>query len=291
MKNETKKQKISFYAKTATSCPVCDVQFFREDLYTGRGRLIAGELTNELQRLYQPSQRFGAVFPLAYNIAVCPSCLFAVMPQDLAILPANTAAILAKKKEEREESLDILHESCNFNEPRNLIAGLASHILAMYTYEHFPDSLAPMVKQGICSLRAAWLSHYMHETYPEENYNYLELFFYRKACYCYNMAWELDNAHKQALHHVTNLGPDIDKNFGFDGFMLVMATLNLKHGQKVDMKLRVENLKNVRLTVSKMFGIGKTSKSKPTALLMHAEDLHEDLKKEIEHIELSMIHA
>ena len=56
--------KISYRAKNETACPVCDNTFRREELLTGGGRMNAGDLTDELHRIYLPTQRYGEVYPL-----------------------------------------------------------------------------------------------------------------------------------------------------------------------------------------------------------------------------------
>ncbi len=45
-------QKLTFFEKKQSACPVCNAKFFREDLLSGGGRLIAGNLTRELRRQY-----------------------------------------------------------------------------------------------------------------------------------------------------------------------------------------------------------------------------------------------
>ena len=82
-------QKLTFFEKKQTVCPVCDAKFYREELLSGGGRLIAGELTEELRRRYEPSKKFGEVHPLVYPVTVCPTCYFAAYPQDFGKLPDN----------------------------------------------------------------------------------------------------------------------------------------------------------------------------------------------------------
>ena len=67
--NET--QKLTFFEKKQTVCPVCDAKFYREDLLSGGGRLIAGDLTPELRRLYEPSKKYGEVHPLMPCVLLC----------------------------------------------------------------------------------------------------------------------------------------------------------------------------------------------------------------------------
>jgi hypothetical protein len=80
-------QKLTFFEKKQTACPVCDSKFFQEDLLSGGGRLIAGDLTKELRRRYEGSRKYGEVRPLLYAVTVCPVCYFAAFPQDFAALP------------------------------------------------------------------------------------------------------------------------------------------------------------------------------------------------------------
>ena len=56
--------KTSFFSKKPISCPVCGSSFHREEMLTGSGRLIAGNLTEELRRLYEVNKKFGEVNPL-----------------------------------------------------------------------------------------------------------------------------------------------------------------------------------------------------------------------------------
>ena len=79
--------RISFFAKNKTVCPSCNAEFYREDVRTGRGRLIAGDLANDLRRLYEPSKKYGEVQPLIYTITVCPVCFYAAFPSDFESLP------------------------------------------------------------------------------------------------------------------------------------------------------------------------------------------------------------
>ena len=44
---EKKPLSITFYAKQNAVCPACGKEFPREELLSGGGRLIAGDLTDE----------------------------------------------------------------------------------------------------------------------------------------------------------------------------------------------------------------------------------------------------
>ena len=65
---EKKKPVISYWSKDKMSCPVCKKSFEREVMMSGNGRMIAGGLTDELHRIFEPSARFGRIYPLIYEI-------------------------------------------------------------------------------------------------------------------------------------------------------------------------------------------------------------------------------
>ena len=85
-KDPDKKLSISFYSKTKTICPVCKKDFQKEEMLTGGGRMIAGTLTDELRRNFEPSVKYGKVYPLIYTIGACPNCHAAFFWQDFSQL-------------------------------------------------------------------------------------------------------------------------------------------------------------------------------------------------------------
>ena len=82
MKNE-KPLAITYYTKQSVICPVCKKPFPREELLSGGGRLIAGGLTDELRRTYEPSSKYGTIYPLIYSVGVCSSCNAAMFWNDM----------------------------------------------------------------------------------------------------------------------------------------------------------------------------------------------------------------
>jgi len=86
MENEDSRKKISFRQKNPTICPVCGYEFYREEMLSGGGRLIAGKLTDELRRTYEKNEKWGVIYPLAYVVTVCPQCLYAAYPKDFSTL-------------------------------------------------------------------------------------------------------------------------------------------------------------------------------------------------------------
>ena len=82
MKNE-KPLAITYYTKQSVICPVCKKPFPREELLSGGGRLIAGGLTDELRRTYEPSAKYGTIYPLIYSVGVCSNCNAAMLWNDM----------------------------------------------------------------------------------------------------------------------------------------------------------------------------------------------------------------
>ncbi|MCK5200784.1 MAG: DUF2225 domain-containing protein, partial [Spirochaetales bacterium] len=172
---------ISFFSKETIVCPVCKAEFHREDIRTGRGRLIAGDLTDELRRAYQPSQKYGEVYPLFYPVTVCPECYYAAFQADFNEIPGDSISSIDSNKKNRFEKVEKIFKQIDFRELRTLKEGTAAYYLAMMCYDHFPHEFSPVIKQGLSSYRAAWLFMDLHGKYPDENYDYLARLFYRKA--------------------------------------------------------------------------------------------------------------
>src|SRR6056297_1836255 len=92
---------VTFFGKEEIQCPVCEEKFYKETLRTGRGRLIAGDLTRELRRLYEATEKYGEVYPLVYSITVCPECRYATFPGDFTEIPEGTVRKLSETAENR----------------------------------------------------------------------------------------------------------------------------------------------------------------------------------------------
>jgi len=272
---------ISYFSKDAVVCPVCEAEFHREDLRTGRGRLIAGDLTDELRRFYEPSQKYGEVNPLLYPVTVCPECYYAAFQADFMEIPSERVDAVANNKKKRFDIIDKLFQEIDFRASRRLKEGVAGYYLAMMCYDHFPHEFSPVIKQGLASLRAAWLFADLHGKYPDENYDYLVKLFYRKAGFFYNLSVEYDGKGTESLTEVVSLGPDLDKNYGYDGVLYISALLEYYYGPDSDDSKRIKSLERARTTVARIFGMGKASKNKPEALLIKAKDLHSSIGDEV----------
>lgn len=272
---------ITFYSKEAIKCPVCETKFNREELHSGGGRLIAGDLTDELRRLYQPSAKYGEIFPCIYHLTVCPKCLFATFPQDFSSIDKEFALSLFKDVEKRYTLAKQLFRTFDFTRCRTLVEGALSYYLALNCYEAFDTRFSPRIKQAICAIRAAWLFSELDKKNKAENYSYVSQAFYKKATFLYRYSIDLETTGKEMIAGLKSFGPDIDKNYGYDGVIYMGALLEYKYGPRQDPEIRHKRMEYQKFALAKMFGLGKSSKEKPGPLLEASRSLYDNLKLEL----------
>lgn len=273
--------RVTFFSKKETVCPVDGSRFFREEILTGRGRLIAGNLNNELRRMYEPSAKFGKINPLLYPVTVCPGCYYAAFGPDFDAVPEASIPELENGVEDRVQAVQKVLGELDFHDPRNTAEGAASYLLALISYDAFPKEFSPVTKQAICSLRAAWMFNDLHTESPMDNYDYVANLFYRKAAFFYELALEYETEGKQSITDVPNLGPDLDQNYGYDGVLYLSSYLTLHHGPKKNEERRIQSLARAKTTAAKLFGMGKASKQKPSAILDKARELYAQISEEL----------
>lgn len=279
--SEPKTASISFFQRNPIACPVCDAQLYREELLTGRGRLIAGNLTQELRRLYEESKKFGEVSPLIYPVTVCPDCYFALWKEDFQRLPPELIPQINEDRHNRIETMTDLLGSASFSQPRGLREGLAAYYLAIRCYDFLPKDFSPIIHQAISSIRAAWLCSDLERSHPGENYEYLGRLFYRKARYFYSIALEYEQKGIQSIAGCPILGPDIDKNYGYDGVIYLCGYLEYHFGPRKNAEKRVESLTRAKRSVARIFGMGKASRNKPLPLLENAKALYTQIAQSL----------
>ncbi|MDR2193687.1 MAG: DUF2225 domain-containing protein [Treponema sp.] len=273
--------KLSFQSKDRLLCPACRNVFHREELLSGGGRLIAGQLTDELHRMYEPSIKYGEVYPLIYQVTVCPECWYASMDKDFALLDEDIAFDVSESREDRQNEVRLLFPNVDFYQNRTLMSGAASQYLALRCYDYFSKNFSPTIKQGISALRTAWLCEELHKKLPGENYDWVATLFKKKAQYLYGKAVEFEQSGEEAISAAKNLGPDTDKNYGYEGVLYLAGLLTLKYGSADTVEQRNASLESIKRTIAKMFGLGKSSKNKPGPLLELAKNLYERIKKEL----------
>jgi uncharacterized protein (DUF2225 family) len=273
--------KKSFLSKEEYECPACGTSFHREELLSGSGRLIAGAITDELHRLYEPSAKYGIIYPLAYPATVCPECWFASVDKDFLALPAQFKEKALGEREKRVKETKMIFPSADFTQLRDLINGAASWYLVLSCYEYYTKEFSPTIKQAIAALRTGWMLDDINTQYPGYHYDWLAQLFKRKSQFLYNEAILKEQTGKENLSGIRNFGPDTDKNYAYEGALYLSALLKLKYGSRDEPEQRAESLSAAKRTIAKIFGLGRSSKSKPGPLLEHARELYESINKEL----------
>ncbi len=274
--------KLSFRKKDPIECPICGGDIFDEVLRSGGGRLIADRLTEELRRLYKPSPKYGVVYPLAYSVRVCPHCLYAATFADWSKLNKEDITKLKATTQARQQSIvKILGpiQQTDFTQDRNLELGAGSCMLAVDCYNFRTEEVAPVFKKGLFSLRAAWLFSDMSEKYPNLPYKNVVVFFYKKAYMSYSVVLDLFQSGQEMLEHAGRLGPDTDKDWGYEGLQYMVGVLVSRFGEEIekDVQKRIDLFDRTRRIVAKMFGSGKASKNLPADLIDKTRDIHEKM--------------
>ena len=278
-----KKAVISYWTKQKCLCPVCTREFAHEEMFTGNGRMIAGALTDELHRIFEPSARFGKVYPLIYAVGACPHCHTAMFWDDFTKLTdKETINRIYDDEETRVEQVNKVFPYFNLEHERSLYDGAAMYYLALLTYEKMNVAYVPTIKQAIISLRLSWLCRDLELAVPGHNFEVMAEVFVRKAVFFYQQAVINESARVEQSSSISNFGPDIDKNYGWDGVIYLCGQLEYKYGQKEDHELRLKKLNEYKIAIARIFGLGKSSKNKPGPLLENSRTLYDNMTKELE---------
>jgi Uncharacterized protein conserved in bacteria len=278
---EDRDLKTTFQSKKEYECPVCYTVFRKEELLSGGGRLIAGALTEELHRLYEPSAKYGEIFPLVYQSIVCPECWFSSMEGDFSLLPKENVKKAKDEQEQRINDTRLIFPFADFHENRTVMEGAASQYLTLRCYDYYNKQASPTIKQGLASIRCAWLLDEMNKKFPEQHYDWLASLFRKKAEYLYNEALAREQNGKETLSAMKAFGPDTDKNYAYEGMLYMCAYLRYNFGPAHDDAERKESLEDARRTIAKLFGLGKASKDKPGAFLEHARKLYDTINQKL----------
>jgi len=273
--------KISYYLKHPILCPVCGTSFYKEEMLSGGGRLIAKKITDELRREYEPSKKVGEIYPLIYPVTVCPSCFYSAFPEDFLLIRKEFLPVALSQKRKRKSDVSLVFPVLDFTKPRTLFTGTASYILAIGCYSFLHKDQAPTFKKALASLRCAWSFHDLDRKYPEQNYDKLKIFMYRKAIGYYEKVIGYAQTGQERIDGVKHFGPDLDKNFGFEGVLFISTLLLFKYGDEGEAEKTVQKLMSAKRIVSRIFGSGKSSKSKPSFILDQAKELYEKITQRI----------
>lgn len=277
---EPTKKRVSFRQKNATRCPVCGYEFHKEEMLSGGGRLIAGNLTDELRRKYEETKKFGKIYPLSYLVTVCPKCLYSSYPADFNELSGDEILKIRNLFQTRHDTIKKFFGDISFEDDRNLILGAASYMLVVDIYGLRDKNVAPTFKCAVSSIRAAWLFNDLSKIYPDDPYKKIAGFFYKKAYNFYDQVINLVQNGNEPVEAAGNMGPDTDKNWGYDGILYIYAVLTMKIGyREKDLKKRIDNFEKTKRYLSRIFGIGKTSKKKPGVIMDMIRDLYDKMNE------------
>jgi uncharacterized protein (DUF2225 family) len=281
--DDDKKLSIAYYTKDKVVCPVCKKDIKHEEMLTGGGRMIAGPLTDELRRTYERSAKYGKVYPTMYSVGACPVCHAAFFWNDFKqVTNKDTIDHFIDTEDERKTSVSAIFPHYDLNRNRTLLDGAAMYYLALISYEALDASFSPTIKKAICSLRLAWLCTDLNELCPGYNYDFVSNTFYKKALFFYHEALDYESNRKENISNAGNLGPDVDKNYGYDGVIYLCGLLEFKYGQKENMDAHLKKLDSYKRALARLFGLGKSTKSKPGPLLEHARNLYDTIAKTLQ---------
>lgn len=278
---------LTYFAKDPYNCPVCGYSFRKEELMQGGGRLNAGKLTEELRRLYIPTQKWGRVEPLIYTLVVCPNCLYTAYKDDFnnKYLTPEIISKLDSYREVRGEYAIAIVGNVNFEKPRDLKHGLLSYILAVSSYAFQPKKIAPSFKKGLSALRGAWLAGDLFELEKKQEYARLQLLLYKKALEFYSAFIENYSKGQEDMNSIKFFGPGNDKDFGFDGVFYVYAVLKYKLlFLEEDPQKKLDIIAECKRYIAKFVGIGKKSIDKPADVLDMGRDLYDRMSKDEEEL-------
>lgn len=277
-----KKASLSYWSKDKCNCPVCKKAFDREIMRSGNGRMNAGNLSDELHRDYIPSAKYGKVYPLIYEVGCCPNCYSAFLWSDFANFKnTDVADRLLDNMDKRKAATETIFPYFQLKKERTIYDGAAMYYLALQTYDLCEPDMLPTLKKAIISLRLAWLSKEIDDACADHNYDYVSQVFYRKALFFYQQGLINEQNRTEKCSTLNNCGPDMDKNYGWDGVVYLSGLLEYKYGQQEDIQLRLKKLSESKTAIARIFGLGKSSKNKPGPLLEHARNLYDNLTKEL----------
>ncbi|BBM89908.1 hypothetical protein COTS27_01625 [Spirochaetota bacterium] len=277
----------SFFHNDPITCPVCSHKFKREVMRFGHGRLITTDTDDELKQNYKFSKKFGAIYPYIYNVLVCPECWFATLVEDFSKKDFYDYANLKTDTRFRIRKARELFPQAEFDVNRTLETGLLGYFLAMICYTYCNDSNFAHGKKSIAAIRASWCAGELHHLHPESSYDILKQYF-RYTSYLESsnhLATLYADKSKQRIS-IELYGPDVNKDMGFDGFLYLSSYLNLEFLiLEPSLIEQYKRLEKISYTLSKVFGLGKTSQQKPSILTNKARDLYENTKLKIDAFE------
>jgi len=203
------------------------------------------------------------------------------MESDFPLIPKENIQKARNDMTQRINETRLVFPFIDYNENRTLMEGAASQYLTLRCYDYYNKQTSPTIKQGLASIRCAWLLDEMNKKFPGQHYDWLALLFRKKAMYLYNEALAREQTGKETLSGMKVFGPDTDKNYAYEGMLYMCAYLRYNFGSAHDETERKASLEDARRTIAKLFGMGKASKDKPGAFLEHARKLYDTINQKL----------
>lgn len=271
--------KISFFNEQDKTCPVCTQEVKQEVLRSGRGRLDSSDIQRDLRQSYMPSKKFGVIYPLIYDILVCPNCWFAALEKDFQPKKFDYQQIKQFEEQRKQRGVVLLKShKVDFKNYRTLSNGLVSYYLAIHCYHFFLDKSAVDFYKGLFSIRASWCAKDI--AVAEDDKDFLYTYFYFRYLAALNYENYVSQAENGAFAgNIDYYGPDCSMDHGFRGLIYLSACLGDEFSELIrDEKNRYEFYTKLLRRLSKIFGIGKKSKNNPSIFLDMVYNLYEDIK-------------
>jgi len=209
------------------------------------------------------------------------------MDGDFDKAPKKSLEGLKQNEDERIKKITTLFEgiSIDYKTERSIESGTASYVLSTICYSYFDPKQCPTAKRAMCTIRTAWLLGDLEETYKNGKFAYFQEVFYKKAHKYYSDTLDFAQTGKEPLGDIF-LGPDSDKNYGYDGVIYLTSLLNFRLAYlEKDPMARGNIYYKSKIMMAKIFGFGKSSKEKPSTILNQAKDLYEQITQYLQQIE------
>lgn len=147
-------------------CPVCETTFITYNFKSKS--LPIKEKESDFHEIYD------FLNPLAFDIWVCPECLYAAKREDFEDVNTELIEKVAKDKNKRKK----IANRANFNLPRDNNLGILSYRLAIMSYRYRKQSNAFF---GSLYLKACWIAREQGEKDIEIEFMRLVTDYYEKA--------------------------------------------------------------------------------------------------------------
>ena len=86
---------------------------------------------------------------------------------------------------------------------------------------------------------------------------------------------------EQVMENLKFKGPDLDKDFDYDGITYLVGALTYLYGDKSNEEVRQKNLEEIKTLFGKLFGMGKSNVNKPKEILEKSKDFYDLITKEL----------